>query len=107
ADACNHRLVRTSLDGEVLKVFGKFGSAPGELRYPYDISLSPEGSLMVCEYEGHRLQWFSKDGRSLRIWGKPGRAVGELFAPWGAVYGPHGWVYVVDSLNSRVQIIQP
>ena len=62
---------------------------------------------MVCEYEGHRLQWFSKEGRSLRIWGKPGRAVGELFAPWGAVYGPHGRIYVVDSLNSRVQVIEP
>lgn len=105
ADACNHRLIRMSLEGEVLKVVGRFGSAPGELRYPYDISLSPEGTLMVCEYEGHRLQWFTKDGRSLRIWGKPGRALGELFAPWGAVYGPHGRVYVVDSLNARVQVI--
>jgi len=107
ADACNHRIVRMSLDGEVLTVFGKFGSGPGELRYPYDISLAPNGELLVCEYEGNRLQWFSKDGRSLRIWGRPGRAVGKLFAPWGAVYGPHGRVYVLDSLNSRVQVIEP
>ncbi len=107
ADACNHRIIRMSLDGEVLKVFGRFGSAPGELRYPYDISLSPENTLMVCEYEGHRLHWFTKDGRTLRIWGKPGRALGELFAPWGAVYGPHGRIYVLDSLNARVQVIDP
>ncbi len=107
ADACNHRLVRMSLDGSVLKVFGKYGSGPGELRYPYDISQSPDGSLMVCEYEGNRLQWFSKDGRSLRMWGKPGRGLGELFAPWGATYGPQGNVYVVDSINSRVQVIAP
>jgi DNA-binding beta-propeller fold protein YncE len=85
ADACNHRLVRMGLDGDPLGTVGSYGIAPGELRYPYDISQSPDGSLLVAEYEGHRLQWFSKSGRSLRIWGRPGRAVGELFAPWGAV----------------------
>lgn len=106
ADACNHRIVRMTLDGEVIGAFGKFGSDHGEMRYPYDIALSPKGELMVCEYEGHRLQWFSKDGRSLRTWGRPGRAPGELFAPWGAVYGPHGRVFVLDSLNSRVQVIE-
>lgn len=107
ADACNHRIVRMSLTGEVLKVFGRFGSAPGELRYPYAIDLAPEHTLMVCEYEGNRLQWFDKDGRSLRIWGRAGRLPGELFAPWGAAYGPGRRVYIVDALNSRVQIVRP
>ena len=107
ADACNHRLVRFSLDGEVLTAFGRFGQEPGEMRYPYDVSVSPDNTLLVCEYEGNRLQWFSKDGRSLRVWGHAGRAPGELFAPWGASYGSEGRVYVVDSLNSRVQVIRP
>ncbi len=107
ADACNHRIVRLSLDGEPVTTFGRFGDGPGELRYPYDIDVSPDGTIMVCEYEGNRLQWFSKDGRSLRIWGSSGRGPGELFAPWGAAFGPGGNVYVVDSLNSRVQIIRP
>lgn len=106
ADACNHRIIRMSLDGEVISVFGRFGSAPGELRYPFDLSVAPDGTIMVCEFEGNRLQWFTKDGRSVRIWGRPGRALGELFTPWGATYGPRGRVYVVDSLNSRVQIIR-
>lgn len=107
ADACNHRIVRLSLDGEVLATFGSFGDGPGEFRYPYDICVTPEGTIMVCEYEGNRLQWFSKGGRSLRTWGAGGRAVGELFAPWGATYGPGGKVYVVDSNNNRVQIVRP
>jgi len=107
ADACNHRIVRFSLDGEVLTTFGRFGTGPGEMRYPYDLCVSPQQTLLVCEYEGNRLQWFSKDGRSLRVWGRGGRAPGELFAPWGATCGPKGRVYVVDSLNSRVQIMQP
>lgn len=106
ADACNHRIVRLSLDGEVLDVFGRFGTGPGELRYPYDLCISPQGTIMVCEYEGNRLQWFSKQGKPLRQWGRGGRKPGELFAPWGATYGPNGNVYVVDSLNSRIQIIR-
>jgi len=107
ADACNHRVVRMSLDGKVLTTFGGFGSEPGQMRYPYDICVTPEHEILVCEREGNRLQWFSKEGRSLKTWGRSGRAPGELFAPWGATFGPNGRVYVVDSLNSRIQIIAP
>ena len=107
ADACNHRLVRFSLDGKVLSIIGSLGDGPGELKYPYDVCISPEGTILVCEYGGNRLQWFSKDGRSLRTWGRSGRAPGELSGPWGAVHGARGRVYVVDSQNSRIQIIKP
>ena len=107
ADACNHRIIRFSLDGEVLTTFGTLGDAPGELRYPYDLCVCDDGSLLVCEYGGNRLQWFSPDGRSLRIWGRPGRAHGELFAPWGVTVGAEGRVYVVEAMNNRVQIIEP
>ena len=107
ADACNHRMIRFSLEGEVLDTFGGFGEAPGELSYPYDVSLAPDGTLLVCEYGGSRLQWFSTEGQSLGVWGKAGRAPGELFSPWGATYGPDGRIYVVDSLNNRVQIVRP
>lgn len=107
ADACNHRVIRMTLDGEVLTVFGGFGSEPGRVRYPYDLCVTPEQTILVCEYEGNRLQWFSKDGRSLKTWGRPGRGRGELFAPWGATVGPRGRVYIVDSLNDRVQVMQP
>lgn len=107
ADACNHRIIRMTLEGEVLSTFGTFGSEPGEMRYPYDLDITPEGDILICEYEGNRLQWFSKDGQSLRTWGHSGRKPGELFAPWGATYGPKNRIYIVDSLNSRIQMIQP
>lgn len=105
ADACNHRVVRFSLEGKVLTTFGGFGRARGKMRYPYDIAVTPEGTILVCEYEGNRLQWFSKDGTSLRVWGEPGRRVGTLHSPWGAACGTGGRVYIVDSENYRVQII--
>ncbi len=107
ADACNHRLIRFSLDGEVLAIVGGFGTEPGKLKYPYDLDITPEGNLLVCEYGGNRLQWLSKDGRSLGVWGSAGRKPGELFAPWGATYGPEGKIFVVDARNNRIQIIGP
>lgn len=108
ADACNHRIVRFDTDGRVLGTFGELGEGPGQLRYPYDINVAPDGaSVMVCEYGGNRLQWFDRAGRSLRTWGGHGREPGRLWTPWGAAYGPGGNVYVVDSLNSRIQIVRP
>ncbi len=107
ADACNHRLVRLSLTGEVLGVYGEYGAEPGQLRFPYDLAITPDGQIMVCEYEGNRLQWFTKKGESVRLWGESGREPGQLFSPWGATYGAEGLVYIVDSLNSRIQIVRP
>ncbi len=108
ADACNHRIVRFATDGTFLGAFGEMGTEPGKLKYPYDITVSPDDkSLMVCEYGSDRLQWFDKSGKSLRTWGGGGREVGKLWAPWGATYGPGDNVYVVDSLNSRIQVIRP
>ncbi len=107
ADACNHRLVRLRLNGDLIGVYGSFGDQPGQMRYPYDLCVTPDQTILICEYEGNRLQWFSKDGRSLRVWGGSGRKLGSLFAPWGACTGSAHRVYVVDSLNNRIQIIQP
>ena len=94
------------MDGEVLAVFGQMGREPGQLRYPYDINVTADGELLVCEFGNSRLQWFDKQGRSLSVLGLPGRAIGQLWSPWGAIEGVDGRVYVVDSYNNRVQIIE-
>ncbi len=106
ADACNHRLLRLTLNGKHLLTVGKFGSGPSEMRYPYDLSISEDQTIMVCEYEGNRLQWFDETGQSIATWGRSGRELGELSGPWGATYGPGGLVYVVDAMNSRIQIVR-
>ena len=106
ADACNHRVLRFDLEGNLLSAWGTMGREPGRLRYPYDLVCTADGEVMVCEYGNHRLQWFDQQGNSQRVWGSQGRRMGELWAPWGASVGPDGRVYVVDSLNARVQIVR-
>jgi DNA-binding beta-propeller fold protein YncE len=109
ADACNHRILRFDHQGRLLARIGAFGDAPGQMRYPYDLAVVPAsagGGVLVCEFEGNRLQWFSKEGKSLRTWGAVGREIGQLWMPWSVAVGADGRVYVVDSYNSRVQIIR-
>lgn len=107
ADACNHRIVAFDESGKAVRVFGRFGKEEGLLDYPYDLSLTPDGQMvMVCEFGSNRLQWFRKDGTFVKSWGRSGREPGCLWAPWGAIYGPGGRVYVVDSINSRIQVVR-
>lgn len=107
ADSCNHRLLRFDLSGRLIAHFGEMGDGAGQMRFPYDVSATPDGNVLVCEYANSRLQWFSPDGRSLRTWGAQGRELGQLWAPWGAAIGPEGNVFVIDTLNCRVQVIRP
>ncbi len=107
ADACNHRIVRFTLDGKVIDAIGHRGRGLDEFRYPYDIDIRDDGTVLVCEYGGDRLHWLSPEGKSIKSWGSSGRELGELSGPWGAAFGADNSVYVVDSMNSRVQIIRP
>lgn len=103
-DACNHRLVRFSLDGTYLGEIGAgIGREPGQMMYPYGAALLRDGSVLVSEFGGNRLQRFDlTTGRSLGVFGRGGRARGELASPWGVAV-TDGQVLVLDSGNNRVQ----
>ena len=106
ADACNHRIVVVDPEGRVLRILGGSGRGAGQLAYPYDLTVLEDGSLLVSEYGNHRLQRLSAaDGRCLGLFGRLGRAEGELQYPWG-VDGCDRRLFVLDSGNSRVQVIQ-
>ena len=49
ADACNHRIALYDLDGKILDYWGEPGQGPGQLRYPYDLELMPNGDILVCD----------------------------------------------------------
>ena len=104
ADACNHRIVKYDLDGKLLGTIGSVGRSVGQLRYPYDVNLLDDGTLLVCEYGNNRVQRFSGRGKSLGVWGTPGRQVGQLCYPWGAAADSLGQVFSLDSGNDRVQV---
>jgi DNA-binding beta-propeller fold protein YncE len=104
ADAVNHRLLRFSLDGQLLRQIGSMGDGLGQFRYPHDTAMMPDGTLIVAEYGSSRLQQVTRDGKGVRTWGQPGWQVGQLGYPWGVAVAS-GKVYVVDSGNNRLQVV--
>ncbi len=106
ADACNHRIAIYDLDGELLRYIGSAGRQQGQLRYPYDLTLLADGTLVVCEYGNNRVQLFDAEGRSLAVYGHPGRQLGQLAYPWGVAVDNRRRAYIVDSGNMRIQVWQ-
>lgn len=103
ADTANHRIQRFDLEGNLLRIIGSPGTAPGQLKYPYDVAVAPDGSILVCEYGAHRISRFSADGQFVRSLGTPGRSEGEFNSPRGLAIDEDGMVYVSDTDNHRIQ----
>jgi len=106
ADACNHRIAIYSFDGRLFGYIGNAGLTAGKLRYPYDLAMFSDGTLVVCEYGNNRLQLFSPEGQSLAIYGRAGRQPGELAYPWGLAIDSHRRAFIVDAGNNRIQVWQ-
>ncbi|MBN2588527.1 MAG: 6-bladed beta-propeller [Sedimentisphaerales bacterium] len=106
ADACNHRIAVYDFNGVLNGYFGTVGTGIGELRYPYDLDILDDGTLVVCENGNNRIQLFSPAGQSVGLYGKAGRQPGELAYPWGVVVDKNGNFYVVDSGNNQIQVWQ-
>jgi len=102
-DACNHRVGRFTLEGELLAWIG--GGDSDLLRYPYGIELIGRRQALIAEYGGNRVSRLDLEtGEVLEVMGEPGRETGQLASPWGlAVVGDE--LYVLDSGNNRIQVV--
>jgi DNA-binding beta-propeller fold protein YncE len=104
ADACNHRIVVTDLEGNVLRLLGEAGRGQGDLLYPFGITVLPDDTLLVVEFENHRVQQLTPQGESLGIWGGLGNQPGRLQSPW-AIDHDGSSVFILDSRNNRAQVM--
>ncbi len=57
-DGHNDRILKVSLDGEVLGAFGRNGRMPGDLNFGHHIAVDAEGNLFVGEIKNQRVQKF-------------------------------------------------
>lgn len=108
SDACNHRVGRFTLEGELIAWIGGGasgqdpGQAPGEFNYPYGVTLLEDGTLVVVEFGNSRVQRIDlATGKSLGIMGQRGRLSGELATPWATAV-LDDTLFVLDSGNNRL-----
>ncbi|MBU3728280.1 MAG: hypothetical protein FGM37_03400 [Phycisphaerales bacterium] len=101
ADACNHRIVMLSSDGQWLRTLGTAGRELGQLSYPYGVMSTGSGAVIVAEFGNNRIQCLGADGRGVWVRGGGGRETGRLVAPW-AVVGDASAPIVVDAGNCRL-----
>jgi DNA-binding beta-propeller fold protein YncE len=88
------RISRFTKDGKYIRSFGKLGSGPAEFRTPHDLTLDPEGRLLVADRGNHRIQVLDQDGKFIAEWKQYGRPSGIAVR--------NGWVYVADSESNGV-----
>jgi tripartite motif-containing protein 71 len=66
---------------KLLFKFGSRGSDPGYFTWPRDVSVGPDGQIVVTDSSNHRIQVFTDSGAFLSEFGSYGSGEGELDCP--------------------------
>jgi sugar lactone lactonase YvrE len=116
ADPSGHLIWHVTLAGDIVDVWGGYGTDPGQFNEPADVAVDADGNVYVADTWNHRVQKFAPDtvgfdGEPLASWGRFAKVTANDAAGWGAFFGPRGIdigpegnVYVTDTGNNRVQV---
>ncbi len=80
ADTGGSRIVKLSLDGQQLQVFGAKGTGKGQFVEPSSAAVDGDGYVFATDVPNHRIESFNADGKFLLDFGIPSA---------GAFNGPH------------------
>lgn len=105
ADAGLRQVVAYDPEGKLVGVYGR----QGELTNPTDSALSPDGrKLYVADSKSHQIVVFdTATAEQVATIGRRGEGPGEFNFPTSLAFGPEGNLFVVDQINSRVQVLDP
>jgi sugar lactone lactonase YvrE len=104
AEVAGQRVSITSIDHELINVFGSHGSGDGQFSWPTSIDLDKEGNIYTADEWLTRITAFDNSGKFLHKWGENGDGDGQLNRPSGIAFDKEDNLYVVDSLNNRIQV---
>jgi DNA-binding beta-propeller fold protein YncE len=110
-DCGRHRVLKTTVDGEVLLELGTpdvSGDDERSFYAPTDLSFAADGSIYVSDgYGNSRVVHLDPEGGFIRSWGRRGSAPGEFDTPHSVAVAPDGRVLVSDRHNHRIQVFDP
>jgi hypothetical protein len=107
SDEGTHKISVLDPNGGLVRQWGDFGTAPGQLNRPSGFAFDAEGTIFVADTLNHRVQRFAFDGKHLATFGSHGSAPGQLDMPWGLAFDGVGNLLVADWRNDRVQRFTP
>lgn len=108
-NSAKYRVERYTLDGKLLGHFGRFGMKnpedfPGCCN-PTNLTLSPEGHIIVTEKAGPRLKIFDADGKLLSLVGS--EAFDANCKNMDVAVDANGRIYVVDTVQLHIVVFVP
>lgn len=104
ADSRGHKIFAYSLEGAHLATWCERGSGPGQLNYPTNIAMGPDGRIYVVDTGNFRVQILSPEGEFLSFFGSAGDGYGDFHRPKGIGVDSEGHIYVVDAAFNNFQI---
>ncbi len=112
ADSGNNRIQHLSPDGDVIKVWGKFGdistgdAPPGTFYEPWGIAVDSDNNVYVADTWNHRIQKFDANGNFITQWGTFGQAENSsaFWGPRDILVDSQDRIFVTDTGNKRIVI---
>jgi DNA-binding beta-propeller fold protein YncE len=104
ADPPAHQVVALRRDGTVAARWGERGDGPGQLHFPSDVAVGPDGSILVVDTFNCRVVRLDAGGRWLDAFGGPDDASGGLARPKGIAAGSDGTRWVSDAERDLVLV---
>lgn len=103
ADTHYNRILVYNQDGQLLHMFGKAGTGPGELGLVTDITIDKDGNLYVSQMiEIDRISKFDKDFHFLMDFGGPDAGEASLSRPTGLTIDSENTLWVADAIHDRL-----
>jgi DNA-binding beta-propeller fold protein YncE len=103
AEEWGHRVSVFERDGTLVRTFGEFGHADGQLNGPRGVAVGPDGRVYVADTGNDRICVFTTDGTFMESWGTRGLNPPGLAGPAGMTIRDD-MLYIADSGNAQVQV---
>lgn len=109
ADSGNHRFQIFTADGKLILAVPLPTDGRTLPPDPTDIVLDPQRHrLYIADNDNHQLDLFDLDTQSFgQPWGSPGQGERQLRFPFLIDISPEGYLFVVEPINTRVQVFNP
>ena len=97
-----------SANGEKVRSFGSYGSAPDQLHSPCGVAITATGDILVCDSGNHCIKLFSPEGRLLKYICTRGKEPLRFKHPRSIAIHPHSnKIFIAETCNDQIQILNP